>query len=85
MAILNNTQEAQKKQGDEVKSLSERINHIENYKNENEYENYDDNNQEPGEENKGITEPPPKKQRQDTNINTSKFSSMAKRKYVIVR
>jgi hypothetical protein len=46
---------------------------------ENEYENYDDNYQEQGEENEGITEPPPKKQRQDTNINTSKFSSMAKR------
>ena len=81
MAALNNIQEAQKKQGDEDKSLSERIYHIENYEYDNEYENYDDDYQEQdeGEENEGITEPPPKKQRQDTNNNTSRFSSMAKR------
>jgi len=63
MAALNNIQEAQKKQGDEVKSLSERIDHIENYEYDNEYENYDDDYQEQdeGEKNEGITEPPPKK------------------------
>jgi len=72
MAALNNIQEAQKKQRDEVKSLSERIDHIENYEYDNEYENYDDDYQEQdeGEKNEGITEPPPKKNKDKILITT---------------
>ena len=82
MAALMNIQANQKQQGADIKTLSERMDKMENEYDE--YDDYDDNQEVfEGEENENTVEPPPKKQKVDTNNNPTRFSSMAKRRKVL--
>ncbi|VDI55642.1 Hypothetical predicted protein [Mytilus galloprovincialis] len=79
MSMLVSIQEGQKRQSDDIRSLKDRVQDIEEYDEGNNYDdNYDEGEENPHDDGENVdneSEPPAKKQNKDDN----RFSSMSKR------